>query len=127
MGDWFWLNTFSVPEYIRVAGNGDAPALATRLDEGARMAYWLFWRCYDTVIDTARFRVLFGRGMPGTIRAALALLRMAGLVRQEGDTRRLTDTGAYLFHLLEQEYTHAYLEKLWSACRREAWPHAVTL
>jgi oxygen-independent coproporphyrinogen-3 oxidase len=127
MGDWFWLNTFSAPEYIRVAGNGDPPALATRLDEGARMAYWLFWRCYDTVIDTVRFRTLFGRGLPGAIRATLALLQLTGLARIDGETIRLTDTGAYLFHLVEQAYTHAYLEKLWAACRREAWPGAVEL
>lgn len=127
MGDWFWLNTFSVPEYIRVAGNGDPPALATRLDAGGRMAYWLFWRCYDTAIDAARFRILFGRDMPVGVRAALALMHAATLARREGDTTRLTDRGAYLFHLVEQMYTHAYLEPLWAACRREAWPGNVLL
>ncbi len=127
MGEWFWLNTFSVPEYIRVAGSGKPPALATRLNEGDRMAYWFFWRCYDTVIDAARFRESFGRDLPGVVRVTLALLHKAGVVRWEGDTIRLTDRGAYLFHLIEQYYTHAYLEPLWAACRREAWPGPVRL
>jgi len=65
--------------------------------------------------------------MPRAVRVTLALLRLTGLARRDGDAVHLTDSGAYLFHQLEQEYTHAYLEKLWSACRREAWPHAVTL
>ncbi len=127
LGEWFTVNTFSVPEYIRVAGNGEPPALATHLNEGDRMAYWLFWRCYDTDIDMARFRALFGRDAPRTIRAALALLGLSGMARREGDTVRLTERGAYAFHLIEQAYTHAYLEKLWAACRREDWPGAVRL
>ena len=77
LGEWFWLNTFSVPEYIRVAGKGEPPALATWLNEGDRMAYWLFWRCYDTVIDAAGFREVFGNDLPGSIRAALAELAFA--------------------------------------------------
>ena len=127
LGDWFWVNTFSVPEYVRVAGNGEPPALATHLNEGDRMAYWLFWRCYDTAIDMARFREMFGRDAPQSLRAALAVLRLSGLARRDGDVIRLTDRGAYVFHLIEQAYTHAYLEKLWAACRREAWPGAVRL
>jgi len=110
-----------------VAGTGEPPALATRLNEGDRMAYWLFWRCYDTAIDMARFRELFGRDAPPALRAALALLRTGGLARRNGNIIRLTDRGAYAFHLIEKAYTHAYLEKLWSACRHEAWPGPVRL
>jgi len=127
LGEWFAVNTFSVQEYLRVAGTGEPPALATRLNEGDRMAYWLFWRCYDTAIDIAHFRALFGRCLPRSLRAAFALLRLTGLARRDGDTIRLTDRGAYAFHLVEKAYTHAYLEKLWAACRREAWPGPVEL
>jgi len=36
-------------------------------------------------------------------------------------------TGAYLSHLIEKEYTHAYLETLWNACLEEPWPRRVAL
>jgi hypothetical protein len=39
----------------------------------------------------------------------------------------LTERGAYLFHLIEKEYTHAYLERLWQACLEEAWPKRVVI
>ena len=127
LGDQFRVNTFSVRDYIEATYAGSPAALGTRMNEGDRMAYWLFWRCYDTVIDTARFREQFGCDLPGAVSATLRAFCVLGLVRQEGPAFRLTDRGAYLFHLVEKEYTHSYLETLWSACRREAWPKVVRL
>lgn len=127
LGDQFRVNTFSVRDYIEATYAGSPAALRTRMNEGDRMAYWLFWRCYDTVIDTARFREQFGCDLPGAVSATLRAFCVLGLVRQEGPAFRLTDRGAYLFHLVEKEYTHSYLETLWSACRREAWPKVVRL
>lgn len=128
MGDCFWVNTFAVPEYVQAAGRGGMRALATRLEEADRMAYWLFWRCYDTAIDNTSFTSLFGREMPRRIRAGLTLLKRTGLARPTpNDGLQLTDRGAYLFHLVEKQYTHAYLEKLWAACLEDAWPETVTL
>ena len=127
LGDQFRVNTFSVHDYIEATYAGNPAALGTRMNDGDRMAYWLFWRCYDTVIDTARFREQFGCDIPAAVSAALRAFSALGFVRQEGPSFRLTDRGAYLFHLLEKEYTHSYLETLWSICRREAWPEAVRL
>ena len=127
LGDRFQVNTFSIPDYVEATRTGNPAALSTRMNEGDRMAYWLFWRCYDTSIDLERFRELFGRELPGRLQPVLQLLCATGLARREGSILRLTDTGAYLFHLVEKEYTHSYLEKLWAACRREPWPEKVAL
>jgi coproporphyrinogen III oxidase-like Fe-S oxidoreductase len=127
MGDYFSVNTFSLPEYIKGAEEGLKPALATKLDEGDKLTYWLFWRCYDLTIDTGRLKALFGRGLPLSIKGLLPLLRLLGIMEREGDTIRLTDRGAYIFHLVEKEYTHAYLERLWGACLKEAWPKRVEI
>ncbi len=127
-GDYFWLNTFSVADYIRTMEAGSSPlALATRLNPGDRMAYWLFWQCYNTAINTGNLKRLSGGKQPRRIKAFLSLLNLLGMACQEGDTVRLTDSGAYLFHLVEKSYTHAYLETLWQACLREAWPRRVVL
>jgi coproporphyrinogen III oxidase-like Fe-S oxidoreductase len=127
MGDYFSLNTFSLPEYIKGAEKGSKPALATKLGERDKLAYWLFWRGYDLAIDTGRLKALFGRGLPSTIKGLLPLLRLLGLLKRQGDSIHLTDRGAYLFHLIEKEYTHAYLERLWGACFKEAWPKRVEI
>jgi oxygen-independent coproporphyrinogen-3 oxidase len=127
MGDQFRVNTFSVDEYIRATVGGSPMALVSQMNEGDRMAYWLFWRCYNTVIDTYRFGAVFRRRMPRSVRAALRLLVVFGLAKREGSVIRLTDSGAYLFHLVEKEYTHVYLETLWTTCRRDPWPESVRL
>jgi coproporphyrinogen III oxidase-like Fe-S oxidoreductase len=127
MGDYFSVNTFSVAEYIRTADQGLRPALAIRLDTRDKLAYWLFWRGYDLAIDTARLRAIFDIGLPSNIKSLLSLLGWLGAAKREGDTFYLTERGAYLFHLIEKEYTHAYLERLWEACLKEAWPQRVVI
>jgi len=127
IGDYFTLNTFSVAEYIKAVGKGSPLALATKLDTGDKMAYWLFWHCYDLGIDTDLFQSIFGRDLPYRIRAFLSLLALLGVTHRRRNTIRLTDMGAYLFHLIEKVYTHAYLETLWKACLQEAWPRRVVL
>lgn len=127
IGDYFTLNTFSVAEYIKAVEEGSPLALATRLDTGDKMAYWLFWRGYDLAIDTDIFQSIFGRDLPYRVRALLSLLELLGMTHRRRNTIRLTEMGAYLFHLIEKEYTHAYLETLWNACLQEAWPRRVVL
>jgi len=127
MGDYFAVNTFSVPEYIRAADKGLRPALATRLDTRDKMAYWLFWHGYDLAIDTDKLTSIFDRGLPSHIQGLLSLLCLLGAAKREGNTFYLTGRGAYLFHLLEKEYTHAYLERLWGAGLKEAWPRRVII
>jgi coproporphyrinogen III oxidase-like Fe-S oxidoreductase len=127
MGDYFSVNTFSVAEYIRTADQGLRPALAIRLDTRDKLAYWLFWRSYDLAIDTARLKSIFDIGLPSNIKSLLSLLGWLGAAKRQGDTFYLTERGAYLFHLIEKEYTHAYLERLWEACLKEAWPQRVVI
>jgi len=127
MGDYFAVNTFSVPEYISTADKGLRPAVAARLDTRDKMAYWLFWRGYDLAIGTDKFRTIFNRSLPFHIQCLLSLFSRLGAARREGDTFYLTERGAYLYHLLEKEYTHAYLERLWGACLKEAWPRRVVI
>ena len=122
MGDYFWLNTFSVPEYIKAVQRGSARSLATRLTPADRMAFWLFWQVYDLSIDREACRAMHGNDLPRRIQVLLPLLVLLGFARQEGNAVRLTDRGAYLFHLVEKQYTQSYLKPMWQACLAEAWP-----
>jgi oxygen-independent coproporphyrinogen-3 oxidase len=127
MGDYFKLNTFSVTEYIKAVKEGSPLALSTRLDAGDKMAYWCFWRAYELAINTGSFRSLFGQDLPRRVRALFSLLKWLGMTKRRGDTVSFTERGAYIIHLIEKEYTHAYLETMWQACLREAWPQRVVL
>jgi oxygen-independent coproporphyrinogen-3 oxidase len=127
IGDYFKLNTFSVAEYIKAVKEGSPLALSTRLDAGDKMAYWFFWRAYDLAINTSTFRSIFGQNLPYRVRVLLSLLEFLGMAHRRRNTIRFTETGAYLFHLIEKEYTHAYLETMWNACLQEAWPQRVVI
>jgi coproporphyrinogen III oxidase-like Fe-S oxidoreductase len=127
IGDYFKVNTFSVAEYIKAVKEGSPTALATRLNTGDKMAYWFFWRTYDLAIDTDAFRHLFGQELPRPVRALLSLMELLGLAQRQGSILRLSEMGAYLAHLIEKEYTHAYLETLWNTCFKEPWPRRVVL
>ena len=127
IGDYFSLNTFSAADYIKAVGKGSPQSLATKLNTGDKMAYWLFWQCYNLTIDTDIFRSIFGRDLPYRVRALLSLLNLLGMTHRRGNTIYLTDAGAYLFHLIEKEYTQAYLKTLWEACLKDVWPCRVVL
>jgi len=102
-------------------------ALSAKLDAGDKMAYWFFWRAYDLAINTSTFRSIFGQDLPYRVRALLSLLEFLGMAQRRRNTIHLTERGAYLFHLIEKEYTHAYLETMWNACLQEAWPQRVVI
>lgn len=128
MGDYFWLNTFSVAEYIDVMKNaGSARSLAVRLSDADKVAYWLFWQCYNLSIDADACRSSCGTDLPPLVRGALRLLTLTGLARSQGGRIRFTDQGAYLFHLIEKKYTQMYLRTMWAACLSEPWPEEVCL
>jgi len=40
---------------------------------------------------------------------------------------KLTDKGAYLFHLIEQAYTCQYIDKTWRMALNNPWPKRVFL
>jgi len=127
MGDYFAVNTFFVAEYIKAVARGSPLALSTRLKSSDKIAYWLFWQCYNQSVDLDDFRRIFTRNLPYRARALLNLLGILGITHRQNNTLRLTDEGAYLFTLVEREYTHAYLETLWAACLKEPYPRRVML
>ncbi|MBA7683387.1 hypothetical protein ES703_91751 [subsurface metagenome] len=40
---------------------------------------------------------------------------------------KLTDKGAYLFHLIEQAYTRQYIDKTWRMALNNPWPKGIAL
>ena len=124
----FSVNVFSVPEYIRCLKNGVQPtALSVDLTERERSLFWLFWNAYNLRIDRKAFSVMFGTEVEDSFALELWLARRAKLLEAAHYGYRLTDSGAYLFHLLEQSYTNQYIEKLWRLSLQTPWPDKLVL
>ncbi len=126
--DYFYLNTFDVDAYIRRLEEGRLPInLVNVMSPKEKMVFWLFWRCYDTSIDTRRFEELFGKEFSKEFPLFERLLLGSGLAGKSGDRLELTRSGAYLYHLIEKQYSVTYLNKMWEACMKTPWLEKIAL
>jgi coproporphyrinogen III oxidase-like Fe-S oxidoreductase len=126
--DIFYLNTFSVREYVGALERGALPiALSLELDEAMQMAGWLYWRVYETRWSKKAFRERFGEPMSAVYGKHLRLLSLAGLLRARGDDMVLSDAGAYWLHALQDLFSIHYVSELWGTSGRDPWPERVVL
>jgi oxygen-independent coproporphyrinogen-3 oxidase len=126
--DLFYLNTFSVREYIEALEGGRSPiALSIELTEEMQMAGWLYWRIYETRFRRSAFRSRFGASLDSVYGNAARALSLAGLVRDDGDELVLSNDGIYWLHALQDLFSIEYVSRLWGTSRRDPWPERVLL
>ncbi len=126
--NYFYLNTFNTGAYIRKLQQGQLPInLVNEMSARERMAFWLFWRCYETCIDTKRFEELFGKEFSREFPLLEKGLLVSGLAKKSGNSIKLTGFGAYLYHLLEKHYSLTYLNDMWAACMANPWLEEMVL
>jgi len=125
--DGFTLNTFDLDEYARTVADGRLP-VALRMPFAGRMSgwWWLYWRFYDTRIPLAGLEGMLG-GDARKARRWLAAVRWAGLARERDGQLELTDPGAFWLHLAQNHFALSYVNTLWTAARRDAWPGRVPI
>ena len=125
----FYVNTFDVEAYAARLPERRPIALAMPIDERLEMAYWLYWRVYELEATEKGFQTLFGPGA-SLSRAFGRLLKpceFLGLAERRNGGYRITESGAYWIHRLQNEYSLNYINRLWGACRRLAWPKEAIL
>ena len=126
--DQFKINTFSVEEYCgRVDAQTLPTALTLRFTKRQRMVYYLFWTVYGMKIDPAAFEAFFGVPLDRMYGAELRLAKLLGFAEKENGIWRMTPKGAFYYHHYENDYTLAYIDKMWGILRREAFPEGIEL
>ena len=91
------------------------------------MGWWLFWRFYDSCLSKKRFRELFGKDVYQTFGTLFRILNFLKITKENGEYIRLTKTGAFLFQLVEQQYSLSYLNKTWEILSKDPWPEKLEL
>lgn len=125
---YFKINTFSVEEYInRVNEDKNPKALTMNFTPRLRAMYWMFWNGYTLELNRNAFKELLGKDMENFFGKELFLAKSLGLIKNSKNGYKLTKKGAYSYHLLEQHYTHEYIDKTWSICGKEPWPEEIEL
>ena len=127
-GSSFYINTFSVSEYARAVASRLPVALAMRVPQRLDRAYWLYWSLYALRVSSIEFAAKFeGRDLHREFGVLLRPMRLLGWLNEDAEGYKVTNSGAYWIHRLQNAYSLRYLERLWGACLREPWPKEVQL
>ncbi len=127
--DVFYLNTFNVAEYIKRLEHGRMPiALSLDLSESMQMAWWFYWRVYETRFKRSDFRKRFKKDFNETYGKYIKIFSILGLIeRDDGNELILSDKGIFWLHALEDLFSLDYISKLWGTSKQEPWPEKVVL
>ncbi|UCH42230.1 MAG: radical SAM protein [Dehalococcoidales bacterium] len=125
----FYINTFNVAEYIKRVEDGKMPiALSLDLSESMQMAWWLYWRVYETRFKRSDFRERFGKEFDEVYGKYVKLFSLFGYIKKDdGNEVILSDRGIYWLHALEDLFSLDYISKLWGTSKQEPWPEKVVL
>ncbi|HJX03317.1 MAG TPA: radical SAM protein, partial [Dehalococcoidia bacterium] len=122
----FYLNTFSVRDYIETVAKGKLPVSAAMdITPGLRKYYWLYWRFYDTRIDKQQFKAVFGTSR--LWHAIFGVMKALHLCTENQGQIQLGERGAFYIHLLQNYFVLNYINKVWTAALAEAWPQKIEI
>jgi len=124
--DVFYLNTLSVKDYIETTLTGRLPvALAVNMTPKLIKYYWLYWRFYDTYIDSQQLYEKFGKDIK--LKVIFSLAKLLGLTKENRNQIELTERGAFYIHLLQNYLILNYIDRVWSAAMKESWPDTIEI
>jgi oxygen-independent coproporphyrinogen-3 oxidase len=129
LNDIFYLNTFNVSEYINTIRNESLPiALSLDFSESMQMAWWFYWRLYETRFKRSDFKKRFEKNLDEIYGKFIKLFFFFGLMKKvDGDQVILADRGTYWLHAVEDLFSIDYISKLWGTSKQEPWPQRVDL
>lgn len=124
----FKINTFSVGEYqARIAAGTLPTSLTLRFTRRQRMVYYLFWSAYSTQVSARDFEAFFGVPLKKMYGGELWLAKKLGFVTETEGIYQMTPKGAFYYHYYENDYTLAYIDKMWGILRQESFPEGIRL
>ena len=124
----FKINTFSIEEYVnRINAGNLATSLTLDFTKRQRALYYLFWSAYGLVIDPVAFENLIGTPLNKLYGAEIWIAAKLGLLKKHKNNYELTEKGAFYYHFIEQQYTRAYIDKMWNISMKTAFPDEVIL
>ena len=125
--DGFYLNTFSVEEYINRCSSGEFPtALHMRFNKQMQDYFWLYWRLYDTRISKECLSRVF-QGKDRKLTGLFNLTNLLGLTIEDGNDIKLSLKGAFWIHLMQNYFSLNYINKVWTVAMSQPFPESIVL
>lgn len=126
--DSFKINLLSVEEYIKEVESGNLPSnLTMEFTPKSRGLYWMFWAIYNGKISKIEYEKLFSRSLKLDFGRVLNLGVFCKLLKEKDEYYVLTNRGLYWFHIVEQIYTHQYIDKTWRYSMKNPWVKEIKL
>ncbi len=126
--DSFKINTFYVKEYCkRIKTNQLPTSLTIRFTLRQRMIYYLFWSAYSTQVNAKDFKYFFNVPLNKMYGLEFKLAELLGFIKKDNHIYTMTLKGAFYYHYYENFYTLAYIDKMWSILRKQAFPKNIKL
>lgn len=127
VGDGFYFNTFSVPDYIETCLDNRVPiALKLNVTEALSKYYWLYWRLYDTYVPKEQLWEIFDRN-DKKLKRSLALTKVLRMYEEEDLFFKLTERGCFWIHLAQNYFVLHYINKVWYNAMKEPWPGEIPI
>lgn len=121
----FYMNTFSVVDYINTCFNGRLPiALKMDFSDDLMRWHWMYWRLYDTYIPKQQMNAVFDKHTQ-KLERFLAFIRRFNLCEEDENGIGLTKRGAFWLHLMQNYFSLRYINSVWSAAKKEPWPATI--
>ena len=124
----FYVNTFSVKEYINALTEGKSPvALSVDLSKEMQMSGWLYWHIYETKFLKSDFFERFKVDFDAVYGRQIKTLSRLGFLEEYGNTVFLTDKGKYWIHAFEDFFSIDYISNLQRTPKNNPWPEKTVL
>ncbi len=125
IGGIYYLNTFSVEEYIKKSLQNKLP-IALKMDFTNLMSayHWFYWRLYDTSIPKEELYKIFGL-KNRKMNMILSLMKLSGLSYEKNGMIVLNERGSFWLHLLQNYFSLNYINKVWSIAQKVPWPERI--
>jgi oxygen-independent coproporphyrinogen-3 oxidase len=78
-------------------------------------------------VNKTQFKNFFGIDLHKLYSFEVYLGKILGLLKEDENNYFLTEKGAYYYHLIEQKYTNAYIDKMWNILREIDFPNEIVL
>jgi oxygen-independent coproporphyrinogen-3 oxidase len=124
----FKINTFSLDGYIKRINDNMLPtSLTFYFSFRQRIVYYLFWSLYGMKVDKAQFKNIFDIELDKLFSFEWFVGKILGLLKEDQNKYYLTEKGSYYYHLIEQKYTNAYIDKMWNVSGKVDFPREIIL
>jgi len=128
LSEQFKINTFLIDAYIKRINDNMLPtSLTLHFTFRQRIVYYLFWSFYGMKVNKTKFKNMFGIDLDKIFSFEIKFGKLSGLLYEDENNVFLTEKGAYYYHIIEQKYTNAYIDKMWNISGKKAFPDKIVL